>query len=166
MIESVTKDLCFRGAFCLRPFSRRVRAPPFLFDCLHKINFYGGLQMKIINLRYYYPTLYTHDVSCAVPDELKELLDQFILEDYRYDAKRRYHRAFAMRTIRAKGASCRLICRVAEAARKAASAHICQLLPWHEQGANSPNRRRERERHSQVHTERPEYAAKRIEFFL
>lgn len=50
--------------------------------------------MKIINLRYYYPTLYTHDVACAVPDELKELLDQFILEDYRYDAKRRYHRAF------------------------------------------------------------------------
>ena len=36
--------------------------------------------MKIINLRYYYyyPTLYTHDVACAVPDELKELLDQFI----------------------------------------------------------------------------------------
>ena len=50
--------------------------------------------MKIINLRYYYPTLYTHDMACAVPDELKELLDQFILEDYRYDAKRRYHRAF------------------------------------------------------------------------
>ena len=25
---------------------------------------------------------------------MKELLDQFILEDYRYDAKRRYHRAF------------------------------------------------------------------------
>jgi len=50
--------------------------------------------MKIINLRYYYPTLYTHDVAYTVPDELKELLDQFILEDYRYDAKRRYHRAF------------------------------------------------------------------------
>lgn len=38
--------------------------------------------MKIINLRYYYPTLYTHDVACAVPDELKDLLDQFTLAAY------------------------------------------------------------------------------------
>ena len=50
--------------------------------------------MKIINLRYYYPTLYSHDVACAVSDELKDLLDQFILEDYRYEAKPRHHRAF------------------------------------------------------------------------
>ena len=94
MIESVTKDLCFRGAFCLRPFSRRIRAPPFLFDCLHKIKFLRRITNENHQFEILLPNSLYARCACAVPDELKELLDQFILEDYRYDAKRRYHRAF------------------------------------------------------------------------
>ena len=92
--KSAVKTVWFHGAFVCR----RLQGVPdrlrFFLISRTKSRFSEGFQMKIINLRYYYPTLYTHDVACAVSDELKDLLDQFILEDYRYEAKPRHHRAF------------------------------------------------------------------------
>jgi RNA polymerase sigma-70 factor (ECF subfamily) len=72
----------------------RCRSPPLHFDlCLTKKNQNGGIKMQTINLRDYYPSIYTSDYFIEVPDEVEDIFITSKRNEAAYHSRKYYNKA-------------------------------------------------------------------------
>ena len=91
-----TRTFVFTGKFLVFLFSLGCRSPPsdfgFSFSKPKQIEI-GGIHMKKINLREYYP-FYTTDTIVEVPDEVADILRAYKLRDEAYRIYTYRHKAY------------------------------------------------------------------------